>query len=420
MMIQKPKGTYDLMPLETQKYRALENHLINLLENYGYGEIRTPIFEYSKVFHRENELSDMVLKETYNFKDKGGRDLTLRPEGTAGVIRSYVEQKLYANQGITKLYYLGPNFRYERPQKGRYRQFYQFGIEAIGAKSASLDAEVVTLAYKIVSSLGLKQVIVKINTLGDINSRKEYNLNLANYFKEYKTELCENCNTRLTVNPMRILDCKIDGNKDFVKNAPKPIDYLTIEAKEYFSDVLRYLDAMDVIYKVDESLVRGLDYYGNTVFEVEANIKNFGAQNILGGGGHYEKLISEFGGPDLAGVGVAFGMERLMQALEAENIKLPLNNEFDFYVLYFDEKTKIKALTILSQLRDLGYKGDIDHLQRKFSNQLKQALRLNPRYLIIIGDEELNNNLYTLKETKTELQETVDFEQLLKKLGNNK
>jgi len=260
MMIQKPKGTYDLMPLETQKYRALENHLINLLENYGYGEIRTPIFEYSKVFHRENELSDMVLKETYNFKDKGGRDLTLRPEGTAGVIRSYVEQKLYANQGITKLYYLGPNFRYERPQKGRYRQFYQFGIEAIGAKSASLDAEVVTLAYKIVSSLGLKQVIVKINTLGDINSRKEYNLNLAKYFKEYKTELCENCNTRLTVNPMRILDCKIDGNKDFVKNAPKSIDYLTIEAKEYFSDVLRYLDAMDVIYKVDESLVRGLDY----------------------------------------------------------------------------------------------------------------------------------------------------------------
>lgn len=417
-MIQKPKGTYDLLPSETQKYRALENHLFKLLENYGYGEIRTPIFEHSNVFHRDSEFSDMVLKETYNFKDKGNRDLTLRPEGTAGVIRSYVEEKLYAKEEITKLYYLGPNFRYERPQKGRYRQFYQFGIEAVGAKSPSLDAEVVNLSYKIITSLGLKQVKIKINTLGDIESRKKYNDTLITYFTPFKEQLCDNCQQRLNNNPMRILDCKIDNKKDFVKKAPKPKDYLTPEAAKYFSDVLRYLNAMDVIYEVDDSLVRGLDYYGHTVFEVEASIKGFGAHNILGGGGHYEKLISEFGGPNLSGVGVAFGMERLMQAIEAEKIQLPAEKQFDFYLLYFDEKTKIAALKILSELRDLGYKGDINHLDKKFSNQLKRALRFNPKYLIIIGEEELNNNTYTVKDVKTEEQVTIDYEQLLKKLGN--
>lgn len=417
-MIQKPKGTYDLLPAETRKYRALENHLINLLENYGYGEIKTPIFEYSQVFHRQSELSDMVLKETYNFKDKGNRDLTLRPEGTAGVIRSYVEEKLYANQGITKLYYLGPNFRYERPQKGRFRQFNQFGIEALGAKSASLDAEVVSLSYKIIKSLGLKQVKVKINSLGDIDSRKTYKEILHNHFLPYKDLLCENCQTRILVNPMRILDCKIDSNKDYVKKAPKPINYLSTEAKAYFNDVLKYLDSMEVEYVVDDSLVRGLDYYGHTVFEIEANIKDFGAQNILGGGGHYEKLILEFGGPDLSGVGVAFGMERLMQALIAEEIELPGEKAYDFYVLYFDEAAKVAGLSVLCKLRDLGYKGDIDHQDKKFSNQLKGALKNNPKYLIIIGQEELDNNLFTVKNVKTEKQEQLNYKELLERLGN--
>lgn len=416
-MIRKPIGTYDLLPEETSKYRALENHLIDLLKVYGYGEIRTPIFEHSNVFHRDSELSDMVLKETYNFKDKGNRDMTLRPEGTAGVVRSYVENKLYSDQGITKLFYLGPNFRYERPQKGRYRQFYQFGIEAIGAKSASLDAEVVALSYKIISSLGLKQVKVKINSLGDIKSRSDYNKILQDYFTPYVNELCENCRERISVNPMRILDCKIDGTKDFVVKAPKPLEHLTPEALEYFNDVLIYLDTMDIVYEVDDRLVRGLDYYGHTVFEIEANIKGFGAHNILGGGGHYERLISEFGGPDLAGVGIAFGMERLMSAIEAEGIKLVTDDVLDFYVLYFDEPTRKRALTVLTELRDLGYKGDIDHLNKRFRNQLRGALRLNPKYLIIIGEEELENDLYTIKNVKDETQETLDLQQLIERLG---
>ncbi len=416
-MMQKPKGTYDLLPEETRQFRALEIHIIKLLESYGYGEIRTPIFEYSNVFHRQSELSDMVLKETYNFKDKGNRDLTLRPEGTAGAIRSYVENKLYANQGITKLFYLGPNFRYERPQKGRYRQFYQFGIEAVGVKSASLDAEVVALSYKVIDSLGLNNVNIKINSLGDINSRVNYNKVLQNYFKEYVSELCENCKTRIDVNPMRILDCKIDGDKDFVKNAPKPIDHLTEEAKEFFDDVLKNLDAMNIPYEIDEALVRGLDYYGNTVFEVEANIKGFGAQNILGGGGHYENLVKELGGPDLPGVGVAFGMERLMQALESEGIKLIDDDYYDFYALHFDEKTKLMALNIITKLRDLGFKGDTEHTSRAFNRQLRAALRYNPKYLLIFGEEELKQNLITVKDVKNETQETINFEKLIKKLG---
>lgn len=416
-MIRKPIGTYDLLPEETSKYRALENHLIDLLKVYGYGEIRTPIFEHSRVFHRDSEFSDMVLKETYNFKDKGDRDMTLRPEGTAGVVRSYVENKLYGDQGITKLFYLGPNFRYERPQKGRYRQFYQFGIEAIGAQSASLDAEVVALSYKIIASLGLKQVKVKINSLGDIKSRSDYNKIVQNYFTPYLKELCDDCKERILVNPMRILDCKVDGAKDFVIKAPKPMDHLTPEALSYFNDVLSYLDTMDIVYEVDDRLVRGLDYYGHTVFEIEANIKGFGAQNILGGGGHYERLISEFGGPDVAGVGIAFGMERLMQAIEAEGIKLDTDDALDFYVLYFDEPTRKRALRVLTELRDLGYKGDIDHLNKRFRSQLKAALRTDPRYLIIIGEEELENDLYTVKNVKDETQETIDLEQLIERLG---
>lgn len=416
-MIQKPKGTYDLLPIETRKFRALENHIIKLLESYGYGEIRTPIFEYSNVFHRQSELSDMVLKETYNFKDKGSRDLTLRPEGTAGAIRSYVENKLYADQGLTKLFYLGPNFRYERPQKGRYRQFYQFGIEAVGIKSASLDAEVIALSYKVIDSLGLSNVNIKINSLGDINSRANYNKVLQNYFKDYVDELCENCKTRIDTNPMRILDCKIDGGKNFVKNAPKPLDHLTSDARTFFNDVLKNLEAMNIPYEIDDALVRGLDYYGHTVFEVEANIKGFGAQNTLGGGGHYENLVKELGGPDLPGVGVAFGMERLMQALESEKIELIGEDYYDFYALHFDEDTKLMALNLITKLRDLGFKGDTEHTNRAFNRQLRNALRFNPKYLLIFGEEELKSGLITVKDVKNETQETITFEKLIEKLG---
>lgn len=416
-MEQKPKGTYDLLPNETIKYQALEEQIRELMKIYGYFEIRTPIFEHSSVFHRKTELSDMVTKETYNFKDKGDRDLTLRPEGTAGVIRAYVENKLYANQGLTKLYYLGPNFRYERPQKGRFRQFYQFGIEAIGVKSSSLDAEVIALSYKLIRSLGLKQVKIKVNSLGDIASRNTYKEELSTYFEFYKEDLCEDCQRRIKENPIRILDCKIDRDKPFIQKAATPYDFLSVEAKQYFDEVLSYLDSMGIDYAVDKKLVRGLDYYGHTVFEVEANIKGFGAQNVLGGGGHYEHLVSELGGPDLDGVGIAFGMERLMMALDSENIELYDEVNPDFFIITFDKTIHQKALGLLTKLRDYGFKGDIDHESKNFKGQLKLAVNSKAKYFIIIGEEEVEQGLFTVKDSITQTQEKVTLEALLKKLG---
>lgn len=419
IMEQKPKGTYDLLPPESSKFVALENHLKKLLKTYGYDEIRTPIFEHSSVFHRDSELSDMVMKETYNFKDKGGRDLTLRPEGTAGVIRAYVENKLYGNQGITKLFYMGPNFRYERPQKGRFRQFYQFGVEAIGAKSPSLDAEVIALSYKVIESLGLKNVKVNINSLGDIESRNIYKDALSSYFMPHEAELCEDCKRRITQNPIRILDCKIDSDKPFIKNAPTPFDFLTDEAHAYFTEVLSFLDQMDILYQHNERLVRGLDYYGHTVFEVEATIKGFGAQNVLAGGGHYEHLIKELGGPELDGVGVAFGLERLMAALDSEGITLHEEKHPDFFIVTFDSKTRLKAAKLMTQLRDLGYVGDFDHLARSFKSQFRQSITSHAKYIIIIGEDELKDDLYTVKNSQTEEQSRLTYEQLIERLGKS-
>lgn len=413
-MEQRPKGTYDLLPVEAEKFYALETHLRHLLKLYGYKEIKTPIFEHSSVFHRDNELSDMVIKETYNFKDKGGRDLTLRPEGTAGVIRAYVENKLYTEQ-VSKLFYIGPNFRYERPQKGRFRQFNQMGIEAVGIKSASLDAEVISLSYHIITSLGLKQVKVKINSLGDLESKQNYKQALMDYFKDVDG-LCEDCQRRKVENPLRILDCKIDGKKDIVLKAPMPKDYLTEAAYTYFQSVLSYLDSMDVHYEIEDTLVRGLDYYGHTVFEVEA-VSGLGAHNILAGGGHYEHLVKELGGPDLDGVGVAFGLERLLSAIDSEKISITTPDPLDAYIVTFDYKTHLHGVSILAKLRDLGYKVDIDHNLSKFQSQFKKALQSQARYIIIIGEDELKSEMYQVKDVKKEKQQTLNFAELVRKLG---
>lgn len=414
-MEQKPKGTYDLLPEAAEKFFALETHLRELLKLYGYREIKTPIFEHSSVFHRDNELSDMVIKETYNFKDKGGRDLTLRPEGTAGVIRAYVENKLYTQQ-VNKLFYIGPNFRYERPQKGRFRQFNQMGIEAIGIKSPSLDAEVISLSYHIITSLGLKQVKVKINSLGDSESKLNYKKALMAYFKDVDG-LCEDCERRKEENPLRILDCKIDGKKAVVLKAPMPKDYLTEDAYTYFQSVLAYLDSMDVHYEIEDALVRGLDYYGHTVFEVEAKIRDMGAHNILAGGGHYEHLVKELGGPDLDGVGVAFGLERLVNAIESEKITLKQEEPLDAYIVTFDYKTHLHGVSLLAKLRDLGYKVDIDHSLAKFQSQFKKAVQSEANYIIIIGDDEIKSDTYQVKDSKKEKQEALTFAELVRKLG---
>lgn len=412
----KVKGTYDVLPTDAQNWVALESYVRNLFKTYNYGEIRTPIMEYSNVIHRETELSDMVIKETYNFKDKSDRDLTLRPEGTAGVIRSYVENKLYTVPGVTKLYYMGPNFRYERPQKGRFRQFMQFGCEVLGSNEPSIDAEVIELAYETIYRLGLKQVSVKLNSLGDDASKSNYRQALIDYLTPFKDQLSKDSQDRLVHNPLRILDSKDSGDIELIKAAPLPLDYLNETSKKHFDEVLELLDIMKIPYEIDKKLVRGLDYYAHTVFEIHATIKGFGAQNALGGGGRYQNLVKELGGPDMPGIGYAFGMERLLSALEQEGIELPKPKQMDIYFITFDAQSRKLAIKLQHDLRSHDISSDIDHLNRGFKPQLKEALRYDAKYMIIIGENELNNQVIQLKNTKTETQQEVQVKNLVETL----
>ncbi|WP_441361437.1 histidine--tRNA ligase [Acholeplasma laidlawii] len=408
----KVKGTYDVLPTEAENWVALEAYVRQLFKTYNYGEIRTPMMEYSNVIHRETELSDMVIKETYNFKDKSDRDLTLRPEGTAGVIRSYVENKLYAQAGVTKLYYMGPNFRYERPQKGRFRQFMQFGCEVLGSNEPSIDAEVIELAYETIYRLGLKQVSVKLNSLGDDDSKINYRQALIDFLTPVKDKLSKDSQERLTNNPLRILDSKDPADIELIKDAPLPLDYLNETSKKHFEAVLELLNLMNIPYEIDKKLVRGLDYYAHTVFEIHATIKGFGAQNALGGGGRYQNLVKELGGPDTPGIGYAFGMERLLSALEQEGIALTSPKQLDVYFITFDQQSRKKAIELQHHLRSENILSDIDHLNRGFKPQLKEALRYDSKYIIIIGENELNNNVVQLKNTKTEEQVEVSMDTL--------
>src|SRR5690554_7653111 len=413
MSYYKVKGTYDVLPSEANHWIALENYVRKLFKTYNYGEIRTPIMEYAQVIHRETELSDMVTKETYNFKDKANRYLTLRPEGTAGVIRSYVENKLYAAPSVTKLYYIGPNFRYEKPQRGRFRQFMQFGCEVLGSNEPTIDAEVIELAYQTIFQLGLKQVSVQVNSLGDDASKAAYRKALVEYLTPFKDQLSKDSKIRLEQNPLRILDSKASEDIEILKNAPLPQDYLNEASKKHFEAVLSLLDSMHIPYEVNKKLVRGLDYYAHTVFEIHATIKGFGAQNALGGGGRYQNLVKELGGPDTPGIGYAFGMERLLSALEQEGITLTSPKQLDVYFITFDQQSRKKAIQLQHHLRSENILSDIDHLNRGFKPQLKEALRYDSKFIIIIGENELNNNVVQLKNTKTEEQVEVSMDTLL-------
>jgi histidyl-tRNA synthetase len=403
----KVKGTYDVLPNESYLWQTLEEKIRTLMKLYNIKEMRTPIMEYSEVFHRQSEGSDMVTKETYNFDDRSDRRLTLRPEGTAGIIRAYVENKMYTTQELEKVYYIGPNFRYERPQKGRYRQFYQFGVEAIGSIDAAIDAELIILAYDFIKRLGLKGVRVRINSLGDEDSRATYHEALSKHFLPHKETLCDDCKQRLDKNPLRILDCKIDVKHPAVVKAPTPQDYLNPTSRAYFKEVLEHLHAANISYEIANKLVRGLDYYSHTVFEIEADIEGFGAQNVLGGGGRYQKLVKELGGPDLGGIGFAFGMERLLMAIDAENVDFAKDIETDAFLITFKPEYRSLGTQILYDLRQANIICDMNYTQKAFKGQLKQALKQNAKYLIIIGEEEYNKKTVSIKDTKTELQEEV-------------
>ena len=407
-MITKPKGTYDILPDESPKWAKLEDTIRKICKLFNYKEIRTPIFESSDVFHRDqNDTSDMVTKETYDFKDRSDRGITLRPEGTAGVARAFVENKLYVENPVSKLFYMGPMFRYERPQKGRNRQFNQFGVEALGSDSPLIDVEVISLGATLIRALGLKDVTVKINSLGDEESRSAYKNVLINHFSKYKDCLCEDCLNRLEKNPLRILDCKVDRDKDFFKTAPKINEYLNDYSKERFNEVLAGLDLLDLKYVVDDNLVRGLDYYSHTVFELEVNVPEFGAQNVIGAGGRYDNLISDLGGPKTPGVGMAFGVERLLLATDLNGKKLAKPDEIHAYIIALGKNAQMEAIRLNNVLRIGGLSTDMDYLSGSLKAQFKKADKNNAKFTLILGDNELEKGEINIKNNETDEQETI-------------
>lgn len=408
-MIQKPKGTYDLYGKNGKTVRYIENVVATLMENYHYEYVKTPIIEASELFHRGvGEATDIVTKETYDFKDRGDRDLTLRPEGTAGVVRSFIENKRYGDPSQPiKNWYFGPMYRYERPQSGRYREFTQFGVEVFGSSDPMMDAEVISIPVVLYQLLGLKGIKVNINSLGDQESRDSYRNALLAYFKPHLNELCEDCKSRYEKNPMRILDCKVDHDLEFMKNAPKTIDYLNEASRKHFEKVQGYLKALEISFTVDPRVVRGLDYYSHTVFEVEAKIEGFGAQNVLCGGGRYDHLVETLGGPSTPAVGFALGLERLLSALEYEQIDPVLEDDLDIYLIPMMEEAKAYTFTLTNILRLNGFKAEIDMMNRSLKSNFKECNRNHARYLAIIGEEEIKSNIITIKNNETEEEEKV-------------
>lgn len=420
-MITKPKGTKDIYGMEAKYWQYVSRVIDEVMEKYNYNFIRVPVFESSELFHRGvGETTDIVTKETYDFTDRGGRNMTLRPEGTAGVVRSFIENKVYGDDNKpAKYYYNMPMYRYERPQAGRLRELTQFGMEIIGTDDPLSDAEIISLAVNIYSLLGLKGIKVNINSLGDSNSRNNYREALIKHFEPHKDELCSDCIERLEKNPLRILDCKVDKDKEIMKTAPKTIDYLNEESKERFEKVKEYLEIMQVEYVVDPSVVRGLDYYNHTVFEIEADIEGFGAQNVIGGGGRYNNMVEQLGGPSTPAIGFAAGFDRLMIALEKEG-KLPkIDNSVDLFLLYVNEDEKKYAAYLTNELRMSGFIVETDYLARSLKAGFKQADRLNSKFTIVLNSDDLKNNEVKVKNNKTREEELVSVDALIYYLDEN-
>lgn len=415
MAYQIPRGTQDIYGDAGYKWQQLEKLLKQFCFVYNFDEIRTPIFEHTNVFKRDNDSSDMVNKEMYTFvPPKSDTSLTLRPEGTAGVIRSYVENKMYSSPDLpVKLYYLGTMHRHERPQKGRLRIFNQFGVESLGVKSPYADAEVMVMAYSILKALGLQDITILLNTLGDDESRDRYRKALREYFAPYLDDLCADCQRRYEQNPLRLLDCKIDHEKEYMKNAPKMADYLNDESRQYFETVKELLDQMGIPYRVDDNLVRGLDYYTHTVFEIVSENKEMGSQATLLAGGRYDNLIPYFGGPEQSGIGWALGEERLLLALEAEGIDLGAKPELDAYVMVLNPEARSYAFELLSALRANGFRAEMDMQGKSFKGQFKAADRAHAKAVLLIGEDELKEEKVTIKDKIHNVQTTIPAQDLI-------
>ncbi|MFV0275024.1 MAG: histidine--tRNA ligase [Bacilli bacterium] len=409
----KPKGTYDVFGQYGKKLTHVNNIYQELMENYNYEFIRTPVFESSELFHRGmGESTDVVTKETYDFKDRGGRNITLKPEGTAGVVRSLIENKLYVDE-FKKFFYFTPCFRYERPGSGRFREFYQFGCEVFGSKNPLVDAEVILIAYNFLSLIGINNYIVKINSLGTNEERKKYKEALIKYLNPHIDTLCDDCKDRINQNPLRILDCKIDDKKEVIKNAPNILEFLGKESLEHFNEVKSYLDLYEVNYEIDFTLVRGLDYYSHTIFEIVCLDESLGGASTLVGGGRYDSLVETLGGPSTPACGFGIGSERLLSLVDLDEEL----NGIDAYVVPVNKEDEEYALSIIEELRLTRFKIDLDYMNRSFKSKLKQADKLNSKFIIIVGEEERKNFKVKIKDTLLKEETTIEVASLLEYLS---
>lgn len=414
MAFQKPKGTQDLLPGIVEKWQYVEAKARALCSRFNYREIRTPMFEQTELFRRGvGETTDIVEKEMYTFLDKGDRSMTLRPEGTAGVVRSYVENKLHADQEVTKLFYIGPMFRYERAQAGRQRQFHQFGVEAFGSADPALDAEVIALGYDFYRELGIRDVTVEINSVGTPEVRAAYRDKLLAFLEPMKDDLCRDCQSRMARNPLRVLDCKKDQAR-FV-DAPSMLDSLDAACEEHFDQAKRYLSDMGIPFSINHRLVRGLDYYTHTAFEYKA--AGIGAIDTIGGGGRYNGLVADIGGPDQPGIGLGIGLERTLLVLEAQGVVVPESDPLDVYVVAMGEAAKQQLPQLLMQLRRADIAGEMDYLGRRMKGQMKAADRYRAKYTAILGDDELAGGTIMVKDMATGEQDPVPLETFVQHLA---
>ncbi|MFT9494609.1 histidine--tRNA ligase [Anaerosolibacter sp.] len=415
MLTQAPRGTKDVLPGDVYKWQYVENLFRDVCEKFGYKEIRTPGFEHTELFKRGvGETTDIVQKEMYSFKDNGDREITLKPEGTAPVVRAFIENKLYADTQPTKLFYITPCFRYERPQAGRLRAFHQFGVEVFGTDNPSVDAEVIAIAMMFFNKLQIQNLELRINSIGCPDCRAKYNELLKEYLRSKLQHLCKTCQDRFERNPMRIIDCKVDTCKEQLQDVPLMLNHICNDCGVHFESLKESLQLMGIPYAVDATIVRGLDYYRKTAFEIISN--EIGSQSTVCGGGRYDGLVESLGGPAVPGVGFGMGVERLLLTLENNNIEIPQSPGINIFIATLGDKAAKEATRLLHALRMAGISADKDHMNRSLKAQFKYADKLNASYTIVIGENELENDTVSFKNMKTSEQVQIKLSNIINEL----
>lgn len=413
MKLQKPKGTQDILPADSAKWQYVENFARETFKKYNYGEIRTPMFEHYEVISRSvGDTTDIVTKEMYDFHDKGDRHITLRPEGTAPVVRSYVENKLFAPeiQKPVKMYYIGSMFRYERPQAGRLREFHQIGVEAFGSSNPATDVETIAMAYQLFTELGIKDVVLHLNSLGNTESRQAYRQALIDYLTPMRDSLSKDSQRRLEENPLRVLDSKEKADKIAVENAPSILDFLDEESQAHFDEVRAMLEALNIPYVIDTNMVRGLDYYNHTIFEFITRIDK--SELTICAGGRYDGLVEYFGGPETPGFGFGLGLERLLMIIDKQGIELPISSEMDLYIAVLGAEANNKALELVQTVRAQGFTAERDVLGRKIKAQFKSADVFKAKTIMTLGGSEVESGQVRLKNNSTRQEVIVSFEEI--------